>query len=50
MIRLISPNGVQFLARDEDAPRLLANGYAKAEQKAAPKPEKAVAKKPKGKE
>jgi len=34
MVELIAPNGVRVLASDEDAPRLLANGYKQAGQPA----------------
>ena len=33
MVRLVAPNGVIVEASDEAAPALLANGYAKAEEK-----------------
>lgn len=32
MVVLIAPNGVRVNASDSDAPRLLANGYKRAEQ------------------
>lgn len=37
MVRLVSPGGIEVLASDEAAPRLLAGGFAEAEAKSEPK-------------
>lgn len=44
MVRLISPGGIEVLASEEAAPRLLAGGFAEAEAKPETK-QRPVAKK-----
>lgn len=44
MMRLVSPGGIEVLASDEVAPRLLAGGFAEAEAKPETKPKPAARK------
>ena len=39
MVRLVSPGGIEVLACEEAAPRLLAGGFAEAKPEPEPEPE-----------
>lgn len=42
MVRLVSPGGIEVLACEEAAPRLLESGFAEAKEKVDEKPEAAA--------
>lgn len=44
MVRLVSPGGIEVLACEEAAPRLLESGFAEAKEKVDEKPEATAAK------
>lgn len=46
-MRLVSPGGIEVLACEEAAPRLLESGFAEAKEKVDEKPEATATAKPK---
>lgn len=47
MVRLVSPGGIEVLASEEAASRLLESGFAEAKEKVDEKPKAATVAKPK---